>query len=76
MSFLYWILGIKSSSSWVNIMEAPAGSRRRLRSGLFEVDLGSGEVHKGGRKIPLQEQPFRVLVLLLEHPGEVITREE
>ena len=57
-------------------MEAPAGSRRRLRSGLFEVDLGSGEVHKGGRKIRLQEQPFRVLALLLEHPGEVITREE
>lgn len=57
-------------------MEVPASSRRRLRSGLFEVDLASCEVHKSGRKVPLQEQPFRVLALLLEHPGEVITREE
>src|ERR1700693_838507 len=57
-------------------MEVPAGSRTRLRYVLFEVDLASCEVHKSGRKVPLQEQPFRVLALLLEHPGEVITREE
>ena len=57
-------------------MEAPARSRRCLRTGLFEVDLGSGEVHKSGRKVPLQEQPFRVLAMLLEHTGKIITREE
>ncbi len=57
-------------------MEAPASSGRRVRAGLFEVDLGSGEVHKSGRKVPLQEQPFRVLAILLERPGEVIPREE
>jgi TolB-like protein/DNA-binding winged helix-turn-helix (wHTH) protein len=57
-------------------MEAPASSGRRVRAGLFEVDLGSGEVHKSGRKVPLQEQPFRVLAMLLERPGGVITREE
>ena len=57
-------------------MEAPASSRRRVRAGLFEVDLGSGEIHKSGRRIRLQEQPFRVLAMLLERPGEVITREE
>ncbi len=57
-------------------MEAPTSFGRRVRAGLFEVDLGSGEVHKNGRKVPLQEQPFRVLAMLLERPGEIITREE
>jgi TolB-like protein/DNA-binding winged helix-turn-helix (wHTH) protein/Flp pilus assembly protein TadD len=57
-------------------MEAPASSSRRVRAGLFEIDLGSGEVHKSGRKVPLQEQPFRVLAILLERPGELIAREE
>jgi DNA-binding winged helix-turn-helix (wHTH) protein len=57
-------------------MEAPPGFGRRVRAGLFEVDLSSGEVHKSGRRVPLQEQPFRVLAMLLERPGEIITREE
>ena len=57
-------------------METPASSRRRLRTGLFEIDFGSGEVHKEGRKVQLQEQPFRVLEILLERPGEVVTREQ
>jgi len=57
-------------------MEAPASFGRRVRAGLFEVDLGSGEVHKSGRRVPLQEQPFRVLAILLERPGEIVTREE
>jgi TolB-like protein/DNA-binding winged helix-turn-helix (wHTH) protein len=57
-------------------MEAPASSGRRVRAGLFEVDLGCCEIHKNGRRVPLQEQPFRVLAILLERPGEVIAREE
>ncbi|MGB9203340.1 MAG: winged helix-turn-helix domain-containing protein, partial [Terriglobales bacterium] len=57
-------------------METPASSRRRVRTGLFEIDFGSGEVHKEGRKVQLQEQPFRVLAILLECPGEVVTREQ
>lgn len=57
-------------------MEVPVSSRRRVRAGLFEVDLVSGEIHKSGRKVRLQEQPFRVLAMLLERPGEIITREE
>ena len=57
-------------------MEAPASFARRVRAGLFEVDLGSGELHKSGRRVPLQEQPFRVLAILLERPGEIVTREE
>jgi TolB-like protein/DNA-binding winged helix-turn-helix (wHTH) protein/Tfp pilus assembly protein PilF len=57
-------------------MDAPASSSRCVRTGLFEVDLDSSEVHKEGRRVPLQEQPFRVLAILLEHPGEVVTREQ
>jgi cholera toxin transcriptional activator len=46
------------------------------RFGLFEVDLVSGELRKEGARVRLQEQPFRVLAMLLERPGEMITREE
>ncbi len=49
---------------------------RFIRFGLFEADLQSGELRKDGLKIKLQEQPFRVLTLLLERAGEVVTREE
>jgi DNA-binding winged helix-turn-helix (wHTH) protein/uncharacterized membrane protein YhaH (DUF805 family) len=47
-----------------------------VRFGLFEIDLVSGELRKEGVRIRLQEQPFRVLAMLLERPGEMITREE
>src|SRR6267154_992512 len=47
-----------------------------IRFGEFEVDLRAGELFKQGVKIRLQQQPFRVLALLLEHPGEVVTRED
>ena len=49
---------------------------RRLCFGLFELDLRAGELRKHGLRIRLQEQPFQVLVMLLEHHGEVVTREE
>jgi TolB-like protein/DNA-binding winged helix-turn-helix (wHTH) protein/Flp pilus assembly protein TadD len=49
---------------------------RRMRFGAFDVDLRSGEVHKHGIRLKLQDQPFRVLSLLLEHEGGVVTREE
>src|SRR3984957_12072302 len=42
----------------------------------FELDLRSGELLKDGRRLRLQAQPFQLLVLLLERPGEVVTREE
>ncbi len=47
-----------------------------IRFGVFEVDTRSGELRRQGSKVKLQQQPFEVLVLLLEHPGEVVTREE
>src|SRR6516162_3357935 len=42
----------------------------------FEVDLRTGELRKGGHRIKLQEQPFRVLSLLLRMPGELVSRED
>jgi DNA-binding winged helix-turn-helix (wHTH) protein/tetratricopeptide (TPR) repeat protein len=56
-------------------MEATARTRR-TRFGAFEVDLRSGEVYKHGIRLKLQDQPFQVLALLLEHSGDVVTREE
>ncbi|MDE3202430.1 MAG: winged helix-turn-helix domain-containing protein [Acidobacteriota bacterium] len=47
-----------------------------MRSGMFEIDPDAGEVLKEGRVVPVQELPFRVLMLLLERPGKVVTREE
>jgi len=50
--------------------------RGRLRFGVFELDLRAGELRKSGLRIRLQEQPVKVLTTLIEHPGEVVTREE
>ena len=47
-----------------------------LRFGVFEVDLRAVELRKQGVRIRLQEQPFRVLTVLMQRPGEVVTREE
>ncbi|HEV2349761.1 MAG TPA: protein kinase [Terriglobia bacterium] len=47
-----------------------------IRFGAFELDRNSGELRKSGMKIHLREQPFRILAMLLERPGEIITREE
>jgi eukaryotic-like serine/threonine-protein kinase len=49
---------------------------RIIRFGEFEFDVRAAELRKDQSKIRLQEQPFRILVMLLEHPGEVVLREE
>jgi DNA-binding winged helix-turn-helix (wHTH) protein len=46
---------------------------RVFRFGVFEVDPREGELRKSGLRIRLQDQPFQVLVMLLEHPGEIVT---
>ncbi len=51
-------------------------SSRLVRFGTFEVDLPAGELRKSGVKLKLTGQPFQVLTILLERPGEVVTREE
>jgi TolB-like protein/DNA-binding winged helix-turn-helix (wHTH) protein/Tfp pilus assembly protein PilF len=57
-------------------MSVADGRPHRLRFATFEVDAGSRELFRQGRKVKLQEQPFQLLVALLERPGEVLTREE
>jgi Tol biopolymer transport system component/DNA-binding winged helix-turn-helix (wHTH) protein len=44
--------------------------------GIFEVDLQAGELRRNGSKVRLQDQPFQVLALLLERPGQIVIREE
>ena len=47
-----------------------------VRFGVFEVDLQAGELRRQGVRVKLQEQPFQLLVMLLERPGQSVTREE
>jgi cholera toxin transcriptional activator len=54
----------------------PQRPSRRFRFGIFEADTATGELRKAGVRLRLQDQPFQVLVLLLERPGEVLTRDE
>jgi TolB-like protein len=51
-------------------------SNRTIQFGVFEVDLRAGELRRRGGKVKLQEQPLQILQILLESPGEVVTREE
>jgi DNA-binding winged helix-turn-helix (wHTH) protein/Tol biopolymer transport system component len=57
-------------------MKADPAPGTRVRFGTFEADLRSGELRREGLKVKIQELPFQVLVLLLERPGEVVTRED
>jgi cholera toxin transcriptional activator len=49
---------------------------RRYRFGVFEVDSTTGELRRKGVRVKLHSQPFQVLFMLLERPGEMLTREE
>ncbi|HEY7190846.1 MAG TPA: winged helix-turn-helix domain-containing protein [Vicinamibacterales bacterium] len=57
-------------------MEAPGSERRFLRFGSFELDVRARELRNGSTRVRLQEQPFEILRLMLERPGDVVTREE
>src|SRR2546430_512597 len=57
-------------------MQGAHPSRGAVRFGVFEVDLRAGELRKRGVKVKLQDQPFLILQVLLEHSGEVVTREQ
>lgn len=48
----------------------------RFRFGTFETDAATGELRKQGVRIKLNAQPFQVLLMLLSHPGQLLTREE
>ena len=62
-------------SSWVPYME-PLRHTSVVRFGTYEISFHSGELRKSGVRIRVQQQPLRLLEILLEHPGEVVTREE
>ena len=55
---------------------SPIRTNGIFRFGAYEVDPGSGELRKSGLRLRVQEQPFQVLLVLLERPSEVVTREE
>ena len=57
-------------------MPAPASSTDRVQFGVFELDLRHTELRKQGVKVKLQEQPLKVLQVLLEHPGQIVSRED
>jgi eukaryotic-like serine/threonine-protein kinase len=57
-------------------MTLQTGSPGLLRFGTFEVDVRAGELRKQGVRVKLQKQPFQVFTVLLQRPGEVVTREE
>ncbi len=57
-------------------MSNPTDLPRLLRFGQFELDLRTGKIYKEGKRIKLQEQPCQVLALLIERPGELVSREE
>src|SRR4029434_6223731 len=58
------------------VMEADHQAGGRLCFGVFELDLRAGELRKRGLRVRLQQQPFQVLVMLLQHAGRVVLREE
>jgi Tol biopolymer transport system component/DNA-binding winged helix-turn-helix (wHTH) protein len=57
------------------MMEPSEHPNGRTQFGVFEVDARSGEVRKAGMRVKMQDQPFKVLLALLERPGEVVSRE-
>lgn len=57
-------------------MATPAPNSAVIRFGPYETDVRTGELRKHGMRIKLQEQPFQILLMLLEKPGELVTREE
>ena len=56
--------------------ETPADSPRLVTFGVYELDLHSGELRKSGSRLALQQQPLQLLSVLLERPGELVTRED
>lgn len=57
-------------------MESPTGATRIIRFGSFQADLITGELRRNGSRVRLQDQPFQILALLLEHAGQLVTRED
>src|SRR5580704_11465312 len=67
--------GLNCASDIV-VMHQANYQAKRLRFGVFEADLGARELTKLGKLLPLQDQAFQLLAMLLEKPGVLVTREE
>src|SRR5438270_687100 len=53
-----------------------SGQKGLVQFGVFELNMQTGELRKSGIRVRLQGKPFQILQALLEHPGEVVTRDE
>ena len=67
---------VDSRGNGVHSLPAARSSKEPIRFGVFELDAHSGELRKKGVKIKLQEQPFQILLILLEQAPELVTKEE
>ncbi len=70
------MLSRKEGAARPSGMHTPANSKRNYRFGLFETNPANGELLRQGVRVRLQDQPFRLLTILLEHAGEVVSRDE
>jgi DNA-binding winged helix-turn-helix (wHTH) protein len=59
-----------AASAWTN------HGARRIQFGRFEANLATGELHRSGLRVRLQSQPFKLLAILVERPGDLVSREE
>ena len=57
-------------------MDQASPVAKSFRFSVFEADLRTGELRKSGVRVKLQDQPFQILTMLLENPGELVTRED
>lgn len=55
---------------------SPGSAPRRVRFGVFDLDLRCGELRKAGTRVRLAGQPLKILIRLLERPGDLVTRDE
>src|SRR5690242_7914754 len=63
-------------SAPARLMATPAPARQSIRFCGYEADVSAGQLRRDGIRVKLGHQPFRILVLLLQRAGEVVTREE
>jgi Tol biopolymer transport system component/DNA-binding winged helix-turn-helix (wHTH) protein len=68
--------GFASQADKVSMPALDGTSSQVVRFGLYEVDLAARELRREGKTVKLQDRPFEVLLILLERPGQIITREE
>ncbi len=76
MAYVLVWCGVWSRARLVPRAMPPSVSRKVFRFGVFEFDNDAAELRKQGVKVKLQDQSFKILQLLLERPGEIVTRDE